>query len=93
MYRESMDEVKMAPTMPEFEDKWEENEYCHGIIAQALNNLADRIAAIEEFLKKFPEPGPNMIQYKPEGQEKHLNIREVFDDLYDRLNTLDDRNK
>lgn len=45
----------MSSDVPEFDDKWEENEYCHGVIAQALNNLADRIAAIEEFVKKFPD--------------------------------------
>ena len=79
----------MSPNMPEFEDKWEENDYCHGMIAQALNNLSERISAIEDFVKKFPEPGPNMIQYKPEGYEGHLNIKELFDDLYSRLNKLD----
>lgn len=79
----------MSPNMPEFQDKWEENDYCHGVIAEALNNLSERLSAIEEFLKKFPEPGPDMIKYKPEGYEEHLNIKELFDDLYGRINKID----
>lgn len=79
----------MSEKIPEFSDKWEENDYCHGVIAQALNNLSERIAALEEFVKKFPEPGPNMIQYKPEGYDEHLNIKQLFDDLYTRLNNIE----
>jgi len=81
----------MSSDVPEFDDKWEENEYFHGVIAQALNNLADRIAAIEEFVKKFPEPGVNMIKYKPDGYDDHLNIKQLFDDLYTRLNNIEGR--
>lgn len=90
---ENIGEVNTYPTenIPEFADKWEENEYCHGVIAQALNNLADRIKAIEDFLQKFPEPGPDMIKYRPDGHENHLNIKELFDDVYSRLNRIDEK--
>ena len=90
---ENIGEVNTYPNaeIPEFADKWEENDYCHGVIAQSLNNLADRIKAIEEFLQKFPEPGPDMIKYKPDGQENHLNIKELFDDIYSRLNRIDEK--
>ena len=33
----------------------------------------------------------DMIKYKPEGYRDHLNIKEVLDDLYMRINMLEDR--
>ena len=41
----------------------------------------------------MPQPGPDMLKYKPEGYEDYLNMRELFDDLYVRLNMLEDRIK
>ena len=41
----------------------------------------------------MPEPGANMIKYKPEGYEDYLNMRELLDDLYVRLNMLEERIK
>ena len=61
------------------------------MIGKSLENLAGRIISIEQALNKFPEPSANMIKYKPEGYEDYLNIRELFDDLYVRLNMLEDR--
>ena len=34
-----------------------------------------------------------MIKYKPEGYEDYLNMRELLDDLYVRLNMLEERIK
>jgi hypothetical protein len=69
------------------------NEYQNHMemIGKSLENLAGRIISIEQALNKFPEPSANMIKYKPEGYEDYLNIRELFDDLYVRLNMLEDR--
>jgi hypothetical protein len=34
-----------------------------------------------------------MMKYKPEGYEDYLNMRELLDDLYVRLNMLEERIK
>ena len=60
-------------------------------MGQGLENLAKRTAICEDAIRKQPPPGADMIQYKPEGYEKHLNIKEILDDLYSRLNKLEDR--
>ena len=62
-----------------------------GKVGEGIENLAKRTAICEDAIRKYPKPGPDMIQYKPEGYEKHLNIKEVLDDLYSRLNKLEER--
>jgi hypothetical protein len=76
--------------MDEFLDQYQEHME---MVSQALTNLATRINNVEQALSRMPEPGANMIKYKPEGYEDYLNIRELFDDLYVRLNMLEDRIK
>jgi hypothetical protein len=78
--------------IPKFKDKWEENEFALTVIAETLTNLSNRIAAIESHLKLIPKFDVNMIQYKPEGQDEHLNIKQLFDDLYGRLNKIEEKN-
>jgi len=34
-----------------------------------------------------------MVKYKPEGYEDYLNLSQLFDDLYTRLNMLEGRIK
>lgn len=78
--------------IPKFKNKWEENEFALNVIAKTLTNLSNRIAAVESHLKMIPKFDANMIQYKPEGQDNHLNIKELFDDLYGRLNKIEEKN-
>ena len=40
----------------------------------------------------MPEPGANMIKYKPEGM-RTTSTWELLDDLYVRLNMLEERIK
>ena len=61
------------------------------MISKALENLAARIQTIEGAMGKMPAPGADMIKDKPEGYRDHLNIKEVLDDLYMRINMLEDR--
>ena len=63
------------------------------MISKALENLAKRISIVKGVMAKLPEPGANMIKYKPEGYEDYLNMRELLDDLYVRLNMLEERIK
>jgi len=60
------------------------------MIAQAIENLAKRISALEEAMGQYPPPGANMIQYKPPGKEEYMDMKELFDDIYARL-PYDDR--
>lgn len=63
------------------------------MIGKSLENLASRIQTVEQALGRMPSPGADMLKYKPEGYEDYLNLRELFDDLYVRLNMLEDRIK
>ena len=72
----------------EFLDAYKEHM---DMISKALENLAQRIQTIEGAMGKMPPPGSDMIKYKPEGYQDHLNIKEILDDLYMRINMLEDR--
>jgi hypothetical protein len=74
----------------EFEEVYKEHME---MISKAIENLASRISVVEGALGKMPPPGAEMIKYKPEGYEDYLNIRELFDDLYMRINMIEDRIK
>lgn len=76
-------------------DKTFEESYVEHIkmISKGLENLATRIATVEGVLAKIPPPGAEMIKYKQEGYEDYLNMRELLDDLYVRLNMLEERIK
>jgi|TARA_B100000073_G_scaffold295068_1_gene259263 hypothetical protein len=63
------------------------------MIGKGLENLSNRINTLEKAFGRMPEPGANMIKYKPEGYEDYLNMRELLDDLYVRLNMLEERIK
>lgn len=76
--------------MDEFLNQYQEHME---MISKGLENLAGRIQNLEGAMARMPEPGADMIKYKPEGYEDYLNIRELFDDLYVRLNMLEDRIK
>ena len=63
------------------------------MIGKARENLAERSKRLEEAFSKIPPPGANMVKYKPEGYEEYLNLSQLFDDLYTRLNMLEGRIK
>jgi hypothetical protein len=58
-------------------------------INDAFLHLNARIQLLEEAVSKMPPPGPSMIQYKPPGSDEYKNLKQVFDDLYERLNTIE----
>ena len=63
------------------------------MIGKSLQNLAERSKHMEEAFSKMPPPGADMGKYKPEGYEDYLNLGQLFDDLYTRLNMLEGRIK
>ena len=76
--------------MEEFLDQYKEHME---MIGKALENLAERSKRLEEAFSKIPPPGADMVKYKPEGYEDYLNLIQLFDDLYTRLNMLEGRIK
>jgi hypothetical protein len=60
-------------------------------LSQALVQLSNRVTALEQALQSTPPPGADMIKYKIPGHEEHSNLPQLFDDLYTRLNNLEDK--
>lgn len=75
----------MTVEVPEFESYEEELEWRFNKIAEAIKALASRIGQTEQFIQR----GADMIQYKIPGRDDYSNLKEIFDDLYDRLNKLE----
>ena len=55
----------------EFLDAYKEHM---DMVSKAIENLAGRIIVLEQAMGKMPQPGADMMKYKPEGYEDHLNI-------------------
>ena len=60
-------------------------------ISEAIKNLSSRIEALEGAIGRMPPPGADMIKYKIPGDEGYSNLKELFDNLFDRLDHLEDR--
>jgi hypothetical protein len=73
----------------EFEDKWDENDYAHQLIGESIGNLVTHAKQVEEYLKGFPPPNADMIQYQPDGYDRHLNLKELFDEIFSKLNKFE----
>jgi uncharacterized protein (DUF2384 family) len=73
--------------IPEFESYEEELEWRFNRIADSLKALAARSERAEQFLSR----GADMIQYKIPGNDQYSNLKEIFDDLYSRINTLEEK--
>ena len=58
-------------------------------LSQALVQLTNRVTALEQALQKFPPPGADMIKYKIPERDDYSNLKELLDDLYDRILCLE----
>ena len=76
---------------PKFETLEEYTNWGFEQLSQALVQLTNRVTALEQALQKFPPPGVDMIKYKIPGQEDYSNLPELFNDLYTRLNNLEEK--
>ena len=76
---------------PKFETLEEYTSWGFEQLSQALVQLTNRVTALEQALQKFPPPGADMIKYKIPGQEEYSNLPELFNDLYTRLNNLEEK--
>ena len=76
---------------PKFQTLEEYTNWGFEQLSQALVQLTNRVTALELAVSKFPPPGADMIKYKIPGNEEYSNLPELFDDLYTRLNNLEDK--
>ena len=76
--------------VPEFESEMEAVAWSFKQLSEAVKNLASRIAVLETAFNKLPPPGANMVKYKIPGNDDYSNLKELFDNLYERLNKLEE---
>ena len=76
--------------VPEFESEMEAVAWSLTQLSEAVKNLASRIAVLETAFNKLPPPGADMVKYKIPGNDEYSNLKELFDNLYERLNKLEE---
>ena len=93
MYKRQVHGLKetVTPQVPEFDSDAEFLAWAFKNLSEAIKNLNERSNKIEEALQKIPPPGPDMIKYKIPGHADYSNLLQLFDDLFDRLDHLEDR--
>jgi len=75
--------------VPEFKSESEMVAWSLQQLSEGLKNLAQRITYLEVAVGKMPPPGADMVKYKIPGNDEYSNLKELFDDLYDRLNRVE----
>ena len=76
---------------PKFETLEEYTNWGFEQLSQALVQLTNRVTALEQALQKFPPPGAGMIKYKIPERDDYSNLKELLDNLYDRIRNLEDQ--
>ena len=80
-------EIPQDIEIPNFANKEEENEWRFEMIAKTATNLAQRVARIEQMLSR----GADMIQYKIPGDADYSNLTQLFNNLFERLNKIEEK--
>ena len=44
---------------------------------------------LEQAFQKLPPPGADMVKYKIPGDDEYSNLKELLDNIFDRLNTIE----
>jgi len=76
--------------VPEFKSETEAIAWSLTQLSEAVKNLASRISILETAFNKLPPPGADMVKYKIPGDDEYSNLKELFDNLYERLNKLEE---
>ena len=76
--------------VPEFKSETEAIAWSLTQLSEAVKNLASRISILETAFNKLPPPGADMVKYKIPGNDEYSNLKELFDNLYERLNKLEE---
>lgn len=75
--------------VPEFKSDAEYFKWAFEQISEAIKNLAQRQATLEQAIMKMPPPGADMVKYKIPGNEEYSNLKELLDNIFERLNTIE----
>jgi hypothetical protein len=76
-------------SVPQFESDAEYFQWAFEQISKSIKNLADRQAVLEQAFQKLPPPGADMVKYKIPGNEDYSNLKELLDNIFERLNTIE----
>ena len=88
--KEQLKKIAMEKNgVPEFKSESEMVAWSLQQLSEGLKNLAQRITYLEVAVGKMPPPGADMVKYKIPGNDEYSNLKELFDDLYDRLNRVE----
>ena len=74
---------------PKFNNQEEFLAWAFGQTSEAIKNLTQRIENLESAIQKIPPPGPDMIKYKIPGDDGYSNLKELLDNLYERINKIE----
>ena len=76
-------------SVPQFKTEEEYLRWAFEQLSKAIENLAQRQATLERAIMKMPPPGADMVKYKIPGDEEYSNLKELLDNIFDRLNTIE----
>lgn len=67
-----------------------DNEIAHDVINQICKSLLNRIEELEKYVTTELSH-PAKVQYRPQGREDYLTLKENLDFIYERLNNLEEK--
>jgi len=70
-------------------DPAKDNEEAHEVINKCLVALGERLEALEKACAELPTP--DKTYYKPDGYEEYLNLKGNYDEIYRRINKLEEQ--
>ena len=76
-------------SVPQFESDAEYLKWAFENISKSIKNLAERQQILEQAIQKMPPPGADMVKYKIPGDDEYSNLKELLDNIFERLNTIE----
>jgi hypothetical protein len=76
-------------SVPQFESDTEYFKWAFEQISKSIKNLAERQAVLEQAFQRLPPPGADMVKYKIPGDDEYSNLKELLDNIFERLNTIE----
>lgn len=70
-------------------EKWNDNQEAHKAINECLQIIGERLQALEQYVQEIPTPDKTF--YRPKGAEEHLNVKGNYDEIYSRIERLEER--
>ncbi|AOO10448.1 hypothetical protein RW03080701_079 [Synechococcus phage S-RIM8] len=64
-----------------------DNEEAHKIVNECIIKIGERLKDIEDAIQELPTP--DKTYYKPKGAEDYLTLKQNLDNIYERLDKLE----